>query len=71
MWANLDFEDGDNFANQPLIDSPTDLNLGTPEKLILVHLKNSARKPGRNGLNVKVGSRKSYTCYETTLKIEN
>ena len=71
MWANLDFEDGDNFANQPLIDSPTYLNLGTPEKLILVHLKNSARKPGRNGLNVKVGSRKSYTCYETTLKIEN
>jgi len=36
MWANWDFEDGDNFANQPLIDSPTDLNLGTPEKLILL-----------------------------------
>jgi hypothetical protein len=66
MWANLDFEDGDNFANQPLIDSPTDLNLGTPEPEKLL-----ARNPGRNGLNEKVGSRKSYTCYETTLKIEN
>ena len=33
MWANWDFEDDDNFANQPSNDSPTTLNLDTPEKL--------------------------------------